>query len=148
MTGVVLKGLLARKTRAVLTAFAVVLGVSMVSGTFVLTDTIQRAFHTVFASTAKGTSVTVTGRDIVPGSLSGKATVSAALEAKVRALPDVALASGRIGDWTSSTSNVQLLSRSGTKLGAHGATFGLGVDPAHPQFNPLALTTGAWARRP
>jgi len=148
MTGVVLKGLLARKTRAVLTAFAVVLGVSMISGTFVLTDTIQSAFHTVFASTAKDTSVTVTGREVVKGSLSGKATVPATLEAKVRALPDVAVASGRIGDWTSNTSNVQLLSRSGTKLGAHGATFGFGVDPAHPQFNPLALTTGVWAARP
>ena len=43
MTRVGLKGLLARKTRAVLTALAIVLGVSMISGTFVLTDSIQRS---------------------------------------------------------------------------------------------------------
>jgi putative ABC transport system permease protein len=40
MTGVALRGLLARRVRAVLTALAIVLGVAMVSGSFVLTDTI------------------------------------------------------------------------------------------------------------
>ena len=44
MTQVALRGLLGRKLRAVLTAFAIVLGVAMVSGTFVLTDTIKAAF--------------------------------------------------------------------------------------------------------
>ena len=46
--GVALKGLLGRKLRAVLTALAIVLGVAMISGTFVLTDTIKAAFSTVF----------------------------------------------------------------------------------------------------
>jgi putative ABC transport system permease protein len=41
MTRVAIKGLLRRKTRALLTSLAVVLGVAMISGTFVLTDTIQ-----------------------------------------------------------------------------------------------------------
>ena len=48
MTKVALKGLLGRKTRAILTSFAIVLGVAMISGTFVLTDTIQKSFDTVF----------------------------------------------------------------------------------------------------
>ena len=48
MKRVALKGLLGRKFRAILTGFAIVLGVAMVSGTFVLTDTINRAFHTVY----------------------------------------------------------------------------------------------------
>jgi putative ABC transport system permease protein len=38
--GVALKGLLGRKLRAVLTAVSIVLGVAMISGTYVLTDTI------------------------------------------------------------------------------------------------------------
>ena len=50
MTRVALRGLLGRKLRAVLTAFAIVLGVAMVSGTFVLTDTIKAAFTTVFTT--------------------------------------------------------------------------------------------------
>src|SRR6266487_3370307 len=47
MTGVALRGLLARRVRAVLTALAIVLGVAMVSGSFVLTDTISKAFDTI-----------------------------------------------------------------------------------------------------
>ena len=40
----------AASSRAVLTAIAIVLGVAMVSGTLVLTDTIDRAFDSIFAS--------------------------------------------------------------------------------------------------
>ena len=50
MIGVALKGLAGRKVRALLTAFAVVIGVSMVSGTFLLTDTMQKTFDGLFAS--------------------------------------------------------------------------------------------------
>ena len=49
MIGVALKGLLGRKLRAALTAVSIVLGVAMISGTYVLTDTIKAAFGTVFA---------------------------------------------------------------------------------------------------
>ena len=48
MIGVALKGLAGRKLRALLTAFAVVIGVSMVSGTFILTDTMQKSFDGLF----------------------------------------------------------------------------------------------------
>ena len=41
MFRVTLKGLAGRKLRAILTAFAVILGVAMISGTFVLTDTLK-----------------------------------------------------------------------------------------------------------
>ena len=68
MIKVALKGLLGRKLRAALTALAIVLGVAMVSGTFVLTDTIQKAFDGVFASSYRQTNVVVSGREIVKGS--------------------------------------------------------------------------------
>ena len=45
---VALKGLLGRKLRTALTAVAIVLGVAMVSGTFVLTDSIDKAFDSIF----------------------------------------------------------------------------------------------------
>src|SRR4029077_9784368 len=41
---VALKGLAGRKLRAALTAIAIILGVAMISGTYVLTDTINSAF--------------------------------------------------------------------------------------------------------
>ena len=43
-----LKGLLGRKLRTALTAVAIVLGVAMVSGTYVLTDSIDQAFDAIF----------------------------------------------------------------------------------------------------
>src|SRR5206468_5151826 len=43
MIAVALRGLAGRKLRAALTALAIVLGVAMVSGTYVFTDTTERA---------------------------------------------------------------------------------------------------------
>jgi putative ABC transport system permease protein len=43
MTRLTLRSLATRKLRAALTAMAVVLGVAMISGTYVLTDTIDPA---------------------------------------------------------------------------------------------------------
>ena len=50
MIRVALKGLLQRKLRGVLTALAVMLGVAMVSGTFMLTDSIEKAFTSIFTT--------------------------------------------------------------------------------------------------
>ena len=44
----IVRGLLARKLRTVLTSVAIVLGVAMVSGTFILTDQINAAFDDIF----------------------------------------------------------------------------------------------------
>src|SRR5262249_28983411 len=62
MTVVALKGLFARRLRAVLTALAIVLGVAMVSGSFVLTDTISKAFDSIFTSSYSHTDAVVSGR--------------------------------------------------------------------------------------
>ena len=48
MVTVALKGLAGRKVRASLTAIAIVLGVAMISGTYVLTDPITSGFNTIF----------------------------------------------------------------------------------------------------
>ena len=49
MIRLVLRGLMARKLRTVLTSIAIVLGVAMVAGTFILTDQINAAFDDIFA---------------------------------------------------------------------------------------------------
>ena len=48
MLGLVLRGLATRKLRSALTAIAILLGVTMISGTLVLTDQIDRAFVQIF----------------------------------------------------------------------------------------------------
>ena len=50
MRKVTLRGLLAHKLRLALTALAIVLGVTFISGTFVLTDTLNSTFSTLFSS--------------------------------------------------------------------------------------------------
>ncbi|MBX5468302.1 MAG: ABC transporter permease [Thermoleophilaceae bacterium] len=146
---VALKGLAWRKVRSVLTALAVVLGVAMVSGTYVLTDTIHAAFDEIFATSYRNTSAIVTGRELVGGSESGGATVPESLVARLRRLPDVAAAAGAIADVSGSTNRVKLVDRDGKAIGTGGApTFGFGIDTSQPRFNPMRLTDGRWASGP
>ena len=97
MTGVALKGLAGRKVRALLTALAVVIGVSMISGTFILTDTMQKSFNGLFAETSAKTDAVISGKEVVKNSTSGSGiTIPAATLDKVRDLPQVeAAAHGR-----------------------------------------------------
>ena len=147
MIGVALKGLAGRKVRALLTAFAVVIGVAMVSGTFVLTDTTKKAFDGIFNSTYHQTDAVIAGKEIVKGSTSGAATVPESLLAKVRALPQVASAGGTLAPIQSN--EAKILGRNGKVLGSGDApTFGLGIDASQPQFSPLKLKTGRFAQGP
>ena len=57
-----LKGLGGRKLRTALTAIAIVLGVAMVSGTYILTDSIDRAFDGIFTEIYRGTDATITAK--------------------------------------------------------------------------------------
>ena len=62
MIRVALRGLAGRKLRAFLTGIAIVLGVAMVSGTFVLTDAIDNAFKNIFSESYAGTDAVVSGK--------------------------------------------------------------------------------------
>src|SRR5437899_11521868 len=99
MLKVVLKGLAGRKLRAALTAFAVVLGVGMVSGTYVLTDTLKAGLGEIFTSVYKSTDAVITGKSAIGNGQDQNGNVnapsfSATLLPKVQALPDVAEAQG------------------------------------------------------
>jgi putative ABC transport system permease protein len=146
MIAVALKGLLQRKLRALLTALAVVLGVAMVSGTFMLTDSIQKAFDSIFATSYAKTDVVVSGKPVVEGASSGNPTVPAALVQKIRALPGVDAAAGSLADLENSSNTVKLLDADGKVISTAGApNLGFGFDPSEPQFIPLRLTDGDWA---
>jgi putative ABC transport system permease protein len=149
MTRAALKGLVQRKLRALLTALSVVLGVAMVSGTFMLTDSIQKAFDSIFTSSYAETDVVVSGRPIVEGATSGNPTVSPALLERIRALPAVEEAAGSLVDLQTEANTTKLIDRDGETIGGGDAsTLGFGVDPDHPRFTPLDLTEGEWARGP
>src|SRR6202049_4096613 len=62
--GISLRSLLSHKLRLALTTIAVILGVSFVAGTFILTDTINATFTSIFATANAGVAVTVHGRPI------------------------------------------------------------------------------------
>ena len=67
MTAVVIGGLRMRKLRAVLTALAIVLGVAMICGTYVLMDTTTHAFNSVFATAYSKADAVVVGKSPISG---------------------------------------------------------------------------------
>ncbi len=143
MRRVALKGILGRKLRATLTGFAIVLGVAMVSGSFVLTDTINKSLGTIFAESYAASDVVVSPRDALAGEDSadtGSAPFPDSVLADVSALPEVEAASGSIED------EATLVGENGSPIGG-GMGIALSVDPpADEQFNPLQLVAGAWPR--
>ena len=144
MISVALRGLAGRKLRSALTALAIVLGVAMVSGTYVLTDTIDKAFSTIFQESYAGTDAAVTGRaaDISYGGESPLGPpISADILDEIRALPSVEAAAGSVADQTST----KILTKEGKAVTTNGApSFGFGIDPAASRFNPLRLREGRW----
>ena len=96
MTSLGLKSLWARKVRALLTIFAVFLGVAFVAGSYVLTDTIFAAFDEIFEDSLKGTSVVVTAEDPVEQENGETPTFSSALLPRVQQTPGVREAAGAI----------------------------------------------------
>jgi putative ABC transport system permease protein len=144
VTAVALKGLAGRKLRATLTALAIILGVAMISGTYVLTDTIDKAFSNIFTSVYEDTDAVVTGTTVFgdEDEFVFPPPFPASLLAEVRELPDVAQAYGSIGD------SAQLTDKEGEPIGGGGPpTLAFGIAPDDP-FNPLELTAGTWASRP
>ncbi len=148
MRRVALRGLLARKLRSTLTAIAIVLGVAMVSGTLVLTDTIDKAFDSIFSSSYEQTDAVVSGKKLVEWSQTGKAQISEDVLANVRALPEVGAAAGTILDLSGDTNQAKILDREGKAIQGNNPTFGLGVEPADERFNPFKLVAGHWAAGP
>ena len=144
MIGVALKGLAGRKVRALLTAFAIVIGVSMVSGTFILTDTMQKTFDGLFTASSAPDRAVIQGKQIVDFSSSGAATVPESLLAKVKALPEVGAASGAVSPNASNVADI--IDEKGKKVGLE--SIGGSYDPAGAQFSPLKLKTGQWAQGP
>ena len=137
-----LKGMAGRKLRTALTALAVILGVTMVSGTFVLTDSIDKAFDAIFSTVYQGTDATITGKsafDLSDGSGTTAPPFDESVQSEVAALPGVATAIGGVAG------EAQLIGKNGKAIVFGGApNLGFSVDPTKPEFNTLTLEKGAW----
>ena len=60
MLRLVLRGFLQRKLRVLLTGIAIALGVALMAGTYVLTDTINSSFASIFQTANKSNDVVIT----------------------------------------------------------------------------------------
>jgi putative ABC transport system permease protein len=143
MIGVALKGLLGRKLRATLTAFAIVLGVAMVSGAFVLTDTLGKSFDGVYNDSYKATDAVISSKLAIKtndGSTEAPA-FSADVLRRVERVPAVSVAQGAIEDES------RLVDKNGEAIGKAGDGVAIGIDPSESQaLNPLTLVDGRWPR--
>jgi putative ABC transport system permease protein len=96
MTKVALRGIAARKLRAFTTWLAVFLGVALVAGTYVLTDTINESFSEIFSQSLKGTDVAITSQTDISSDATGPPPFDASLLARVRDVDGVAAAAGSV----------------------------------------------------
>src|SRR5690349_25018357 len=97
MIAVALKGLWGRKLRTALTALAIVLGVSMISGTYVLTDTITAAFTNIVDDSFKHSDVVISSKVAIKNDNSNTAktpTFPPSVLAKMNHLTTVSSAAG------------------------------------------------------
>jgi putative ABC transport system permease protein len=141
---IALKGLARRKLRAALTATAIVLGVALITGTYVLTDSIKGAFGGIFTSVYRGTDATVTGKsafDLSSDSNTNAPPFNESLLPVIRGLPDVADAVGGVGG------NAHLVLDSKVVHFGGAPNLGFSVDPARPELNTLSLVDGTWPGR-
>ena len=139
MIGVALKGLLGRKLRAILTAFAIVLGVAMISGAFVLTDTLGKGFDGIYDESYASADAVVSSKVATSTDDGGEEApaFSANVLDRVEQLPGVRVAQGSVED------EISLTDTSGKPFSSDGIALGVAAD-ADQSVNPLKVVTGDW----
>ena len=135
------RGLLSHWVRFVMTATAIVLGISFLTGSFVITDTIRAAFDDLFAQTTRGTDAVVRYKAQFSTDFGDARTpVAASLVPTVARVDGVSVVEGSI-----QVENVQILNRKGTTLGGFAPQFGFSW-PAHPELAPWRIAQGRGPR--
>jgi putative ABC transport system permease protein len=97
MLKLVLRGFLQRKLRVLLTGIAIALGVALMAGTYVLTDTINRSFAGIFQVANQGHDVVITPTQTLGRQTRSQTSpITEQMLAQVRATAGVAEAAGSI----------------------------------------------------
>ncbi len=142
MIRVAFKSLLGRKLRLVLTSLAIVMGVGMVSGTYVLTDTINASLGTLLNGVYAKSDAVVTGKAAFGGSGNAPSFPESTV-ARIANLPGVAAAAGSVG------AEVEIVGADG-KVVSRGSALqlGLSIAPGSQRFSPFRIVSGAWPTGP
>jgi len=137
MRKVTLRGLLAHKLRLALTALAIVLGVTFISGTFVLTDTLNNTFSTLFTSVYHKIDFQVRGvPELGSGANATRNPLPDSLLTSVRAVPGVGQAYGGVEGYA------QFVARDGKPISSTAGNLGIDFDPDQ-QISSLHLIAGS-----
>ena len=142
MWKVTVNGLLARKLRSALTALAIVLGVTFVSGTLVLTDTLNRTFDNLVGSAFQHVSFEIRGKaafstssETSADSTANRKPVPESIATTVSRLPGVAAVDGSVEGYA------QFVSRNGNAIGGDRSALGFSFD-ANRELSSLRLVAG------
>src|SRR4249920_1197252 len=128
MFKVSIKGILAHKTRLLLTALAVIMATAFLSSTYIFSDTIQSTFDTLFADAFKNTNAYVRSSNVIEADFGNKQRdrLPDSVIAEVEAVPGVSDAQGDVMGFAS------IIGKDGKPL-VTGQT-------APPTFGSVALT--------
>jgi putative ABC transport system permease protein len=130
------KGVIARKVRLALTALAVVLGVTFVSGTYVLTDTLKQSFGTLFSQYAAGVDLVVRSQAPFGDGSGTRQRIPEGVVDAVRTVPGVDAADGFLQGYA------QFIGKDGDAIQTAGApTFGISWSGGD-QVGPARIAEG------
>ncbi len=142
MMKITVRGLLARKLRLALTALAIVLGVTFVTGTLVLTDTLNRTFDTLIGTAyqhinfqIRGTAAFNNDTAAAANGTGDRKPIPASLAAAVRRLPGVASADPSVAGYAQFVSG-------GNAIGGAASALGFSFDP-NRQLSSVRLVEGS-----
>jgi len=96
MLSLTFKNLWSRKWRSLMTAVAVIFGIALVAGTYILTDTTNQAFDQIFNESLAGTDVVVTAKSEVDQQDGSTPAFSAKILKAVKKVDGVKTAAGAI----------------------------------------------------
>ena len=134
------RNMLAHRRRLAATAVAVILGVALVAGTLVLTDTISQTFSGLYTTVYQGTDAVVRAQAAftgIQGSGAQRPPVNASLVATLRTVPGVAADDGVVRGYA------RLVGSNGQALGNPTTTGTIGRSwPTVGQLNPWVLAAG------
>ena len=131
MNRLALRGLRERKARTAFTLLAVVLGVALIAGTFVLTDTISKSFDKLIATSGENVDVRVLSANTGDDFDDQVATFQAGVEAKVREVDGVEAAAGAFRE-----SFVTVVDERGERVGPTNGAPTLGFSAVEERFDP------------
>ncbi len=149
MRRVTLRGLQARKLRLALTALAIVLGVTFVTGTLVLGDTLNRTFDNLIGTAYQHVSFQIRGNAAfndnaaaAVNSTADRKPIPESIAIAVRRVPGVSFAFGSVGGYAQFMTRGRERDRQGRRLDA-----GILVRP-QPAAVPVPAGRGPCAHHP